>query len=89
MEFVINIPSRKWLKETDYCGFASERDTEKFSTVGFTAEEAEKVKAPLIKECPLNLECVVKQVLPLGSHDLFISEVVAAHADEDILGVRG
>lgn len=85
MEFVINIPSRKWLKETDYCGFASELDTDKFSTVGFAADEAQMVKAPLIKECPLNLECVVKQILPLGSHDLFIAEVVAAHADEDVL----
>ena len=85
MEFVINIPSRTWLKETDYCGFASVTDTDKFSTIGFTAVEAEKVKAPLIKECPINLECVVKQILPLGSHDLFIAEVVAAHADEDIL----
>lgn len=85
MEFVINTPSRKWLKETDYCGFASIVDTDKFSTVGFTAAEAEEVKAPLIEECPLNLECVVKQILPLGSHDLFIAEIVAAHADEDIL----
>ena len=85
MEFVINIPSRKWLKETDYCGFASVADTDKFATVGFTAVEAEKVTAPLIQECPVNLECVVKQILPLGSHDLFIAEVVAAHADEDVL----
>lgn len=85
MEFVINIPSRKWLKETDYCGFASVTDTDKFSTVGFTAAKAEKVNAPLIEECPVNLECAVKQILPLGSHDLFIAEVVATHVDEDIL----
>ena len=84
-EFVINLPSRKWLKETDYCGFASEVDTDKFSTAGFTAIDAEKVSAPLIKECALNLECMVKQILHLGSHDLFIAEVVAVHADEDIL----
>jgi flavin reductase (DIM6/NTAB) family NADH-FMN oxidoreductase RutF len=85
MEFVINIPSRKLLKETDYCGFASVTDVAKFSTVGFTAADGEKVRAPLIKECPINLECVVKQIVHLGSHDLFIAEVVAAHADEDIL----
>ena len=85
MEFVINIPSHGLLKETDYCGFASVTDTDKFSTVGFTALEADKVNAPLIKECRLNLECVVKQILELGSHDLFIAEVVAAHADQDIL----
>jgi len=84
-EFVINIPSRRWLKETDYCGFASLVDTDKFATVGFTEMPGDIVKAPLIQECPLNLECVVKQVLCLGSHDLFIAEVVAVHADEDIL----
>ena len=84
-EFIINIPSTKWLKETDYCGFTSVTDTDKFLTVGFTAVAGEKVKAPLIRECPLNLECAVKQIVPLGSHDLFIAEVVAAHADEEIL----
>lgn len=85
MEFVINIPSTTSLKETDYCGFTSETDSDKFLTVGFTAVAGEKVKAPLIRECPLNLECAVKQIVPLGSHDLFIAEVVAAHADEKIL----
>ena len=83
--FSVNIPSTKLIKETDYCGFASMEDTDKFSTIGFTEAKADKVNAPLIKECPLNLECVVKQILPLGTHDLFIAEVVAAHADEDIL----
>ena len=85
MEFVLNLPSQKWLKETDYCGSVSGKDSDKFLTVGFTATNPDSVKAPLIKECPLNLECKVKQILYLGSHDLFIAEVVAVHADEDIL----
>lgn len=85
MEFVLNIPSKKWLKETDYSGSISGKDTDKFLTVGFTAGESNKVKAPIINECPLNLECKVKQILYLGSHDLFIAEIVAVHADEDIL----
>ena len=85
MEFVLNIPSQKWLKETDYCGSVSGKDTDKFLTVGFTTGEAERVKAPVINECPLNLECTVKQIHYLGSHDLFIAEVVAVHADEEIL----
>ncbi len=84
-EFVLNIPSQKWLKETDYCGSVSGKDTDKFLTVGFTAGECDKVKAPLVSECPLNLECMVKQILYLGTHDLFISEIVAVHADEEIL----
>jgi len=85
MEFVLNLPSQKWLKETDYCGSVSGKDTDKFLTVGFTTTDPDTVKAPLIKECPLNLECRVKQILYLGTHDLFIAEVVAVHADDDIL----
>lgn len=84
-DFVVNIPSRSLLAQADLCGFTVAEDVDKFSAAGFTALEASRVKAPLIKECPVNLECVVKQVMPLGSHDLFIAEVVAAHADEEVL----
>lgn len=84
-EFVLNIPSQKWLKETDFCGSVSGKDTDKFLTVGFTTSKADVVKSPLINECPLNLECKVKQILYLGTHDLFIAEIVAVHADDDIL----
>ena len=85
MGFVINLPSRDLLRETDYCGFALTADADKFSTVGFTAAPAGKVNAPLIRECPLNLECAVRQILPLGSHDLFLAEIVAVHVDEKVL----
>ncbi|MEW6266200.1 MAG: flavin reductase family protein [Thermodesulfobacteriota bacterium] len=84
-EFVINIPGENVLKETDYCGIVSGSKVDKFQATGFTAIPAAKVKAPLIKECPVNLECMVKNVIPLGSHDLFLSEVVAVQADEDVL----
>lgn len=84
-EFVLNLPSQNWLKETDFCGSVSGKDTDKFLTVGFTMSKADVVQAPLINECPLNLECRVKQILYLGTHDLFIAEVVAAHADDGIL----
>lgn len=85
MEFVANIPSEKILRETDFCGLTTGRKIDKFKETGFTPLKAEKIKAPLIKECPVNLECKVKQKLSLGTHDLFIGEVVAFHADEDIL----
>ncbi len=85
MEFVLNIPSKNQLKETDYCGSVSGRDVDKFSETGFTAGKSEMVNTPFIKECPINLECKVRQILNLGSHDLFIAEVVAAHVDEEIL----
>ena len=88
-EFVANVPTTGILKEMDFCGVVSGSKVDKFSTTQLTAMAAEKVKAPLIKECPVNLECRVKQVIPLGSHDLFLGEVVAAHMDTEIQDEKG
>lgn len=84
-EFVVNMPVEDILKETDYCGIVSGRDVDKFAQMGLTPEPASQVKPPLIKQCPVNLECVVKQVINLGTHDMFIGEVVATHVDDDRL----
>ena len=84
-EFVINIPGVDLLEETDYCGVASGRDVDKFAATGLTPLPASRVKAPLIKECPVNLECVTTQVVTCGAYDLFIAEVVAVHGDEEVL----
>ena len=81
-EFVINLTTRELAYATDYCGVKSGRDTDKFKDMGLTPLPGEKVKAPLIAESPVNLECKVTQVLALGSHDMFLAEVVAVHADE-------
>lgn len=81
-EFVINLTTRELAFATDYCGVKSGRDTDKFRDMGLTPLPGEKVKAPLIGESPVNLECVVRQVMPLGSHDMYLAEVVAVHADE-------
>jgi flavin reductase (DIM6/NTAB) family NADH-FMN oxidoreductase RutF len=88
-EFVANLPTTAILKEMDFCGVVSGSKLDKFSTTRLTPLAAEKVKAPLIKECPVNLECRVKQVIPLGSHDLFLGEVVAAHVDTEIQDEKG
>ena len=88
-EFVINIPTRKLLKATDFCGTKSGKKIDKFAETNLSPVKAKKVKAPLIKECPVNLECVVKQILVLGSHDLFISEIVATHIDSEFLDSSG
>lgn len=86
-EFVINIPSEEQAVQMDYCGQVSGRDVDKFARCGFTPREASRLQyAPLIAECPVNLECQVRQIQELGSHDLFIAEVVAVHADREILG---
>lgn len=88
-EFVANLPTVAILKETDFCGFTSGSKVDKFSATKLTPLPAEKVKAPLIQECPVNLECRVKQVLSLGSHDLFLGEIVALHVDEEIQNEKG
>jgi flavin reductase (DIM6/NTAB) family NADH-FMN oxidoreductase RutF len=87
--FVINLPNRKLVFATDYCGVKSGRDINKFEAMRLTPEKASIVSSPIIKECPVSLECVVKQVLELGSHDMFLAEVVATNVDEALLDENG
>ncbi len=88
-EFVVNIPTKDLVKETDFCGMSSGRDVDKFSQTGLTPEPAEKVKPPLIKECPVNIESIVKKKIPLGVHHLFLGEIVRVHASQEILDEKG
>jgi flavin reductase (DIM6/NTAB) family NADH-FMN oxidoreductase RutF len=88
-EFVVNITTRKLAEQTDVCGVTSGRDSDKFKLAGLTPELASKVMVPLIKECPINLECQTRTVLELGSHDMFVAEIVATHIDEGILDEDG
>ena len=88
-EFVINLTTKDLAYATDYCGVKSGRDVDKFKEMNLTPLPGEKVKAPLIKESPVNLECRVTQVLPLGSHDMFLAEVVAVHADKQYMDEKG
>ena len=81
-EFVINLTTKELAFATDYCGVKSGRDVDKFKETGLTAIPGKEVKAPLIAESPVNIECRVREVLPLGSHDMFLADVVAVHADE-------
>jgi flavin reductase (DIM6/NTAB) family NADH-FMN oxidoreductase RutF len=88
-EFVVNIPTVDILKETDFCGMASGKDVDKFSETGLTPEPAEKVKPPLIRECPVNIECILKRKIPLGVHHLFLGEIVCVHVDQNVLNEKG
>jgi len=85
MEFVINLTTKKLARATDWCGVRSGRDYDKFKEMKLTPVQGSKVKAPLIKESPINIECVVKEIKPLGVHDMFIAEVVAVNADKKYL----
>ena len=81
-EFVINLTTKELAFATDYCGVKSGRDVDKFAAMQLTPVRGEKVKAPLIAESPVNLECKVTEVKHLGTHDMFMAEVVCVHADE-------
>jgi len=88
-EYVINIPGSDLIEGTKFCGTKSGRDYDKFTECGFTPVPATKVNAPLIKECPINLECRTTEIVNVGAHDLFIAEIVAVHIDEDVLNEVG
>lgn len=88
-EFVINLPTQKILRAVDWCGVKSGRDVDKFKEMGLTAVPGSAVSAPVLAESPLNLECRVFQTIPLGSHDLFLADVVAVDVDEDLLDEAG
>lgn len=88
-EFVVNVPTEAIIREVDFCGNKSGKDIDKFKETGLTPEPASSVKAPIVKECPANFECRVRQSVRLGSHDLFVGEVVAVTFDDSILDAQG
>lgn len=88
-EFVINLTTAKLAYATDYCGVRSGRDVDKFKEMHLTPIPGKEVKAPLLDESPVNIECKVKQVIKLGTHDMFLAEVVAVHADEAYMDEKG
>ncbi|VBB48698.1 Flavin reductase domain protein FMN-binding protein [uncultured Paludibacter sp.] len=84
-EFVINLTNEKLARATDWCGVKSGKNFNKFKEMKLTPGKAEIVKAPIITESPLCIECKVKEIIPLGSHDMFISEVVNVLADAEYI----
>lgn len=88
-EFVINLTTEALVRATDLCGVRSGRDIDKFEAAHLTKAPASVVSAPLIEESPVSIECRVKQILELGSHDMFVAEVVAVHADRQYMDEKG
>lgn len=87
-EFVINLTTKELAFATDYCGVKSGRDVNKFEEMKLTPLPSETIKAPAILESPVNLECKLKEIIQLGSHDAFIAEVVNVRVDETLLDER-
>lgn len=87
--FVINLPTVDLLYALDFCGLHSGRDMDKFKETGLTPVEGKRVKTPVVKETPIHLECVVKEMVSLQSHDLFIGEIVHVEAHEELVKESG
>lgn len=81
-EFVINLTTEELAFAVDYCGVRSGRDVDKFKEMNLTREKADFVQAPMIQESPVSIECRVTEIKELGSHHMFLAEVLAVHADE-------
>ncbi len=88
-EFVINLAPASLVRSVDYCGIYTGAKVDKFAQCGLTREAAQAVKCPLIAESPLSLECRVTDVIPLGSHDMFLADIVAVDVDEALLDEKG
>lgn len=88
-QFTINLPSAKLTRALDYCGVRSGRDVDKIEKFNLTLEEGIHIDVPSIGECPVALECSVKEILPLGSHHMFIAEVVQVKVEETLVDSNG
>lgn len=88
-EFVINLTTESLARTTDWCGVRSGRDYRKFQEMKLTPQPAQQINCPMIAQSPLNLECRVRQVVEYPSHDMFIADVLAVHADKSLFDEHG
>jgi flavin reductase (DIM6/NTAB) family NADH-FMN oxidoreductase RutF len=88
-EFVVNLPPRDLVRSVDFCGVRSGKNIDKIKECNFILEESENVDVPGIKQCPVTLECKVSSITPLGSHDLFLAEILAIHVEENLIDTNG
>ena len=87
--FVVNLVNRDLVYATDYCGVKSGRDVDKFQEMKLTPLPSQHVEAPGIVESPVNLECRVTQIIPLGTHSMFLAEIVGVTVDEKYMDDKG
>jgi flavin reductase (DIM6/NTAB) family NADH-FMN oxidoreductase RutF len=88
-EFVINLTTAQLVRSADFCGVRSGRNFDKFAITGLIPEKASEVACPMIKQSPVSLECRVSDILPLGSHDMFIADIIAVHVDDQYIDSDG
>ena len=83
-EFIINLTPSQLAKEADYCGIYTGKKVDKFEKCKLTKIRGTQVDAPMIDECPVSIECKVTDIIPLGSHDMFMADIVAVNIDESL-----
>jgi len=88
-EFVVNVPGLAQARAVDWCGVVSGRDTDKFAGAELTPGAAQVVGCPIVQECPVNIECRTRQTLALGTHTLFLAEIVAVQVSAELLDESG
>lgn len=88
-EFVVNVPTQQLARTTDWCGMVSGSAVDKFAVSGLTPGPATKVRCPVIIECPINIECEIRETLALGSHTMFVAEVIAVQISSALLDAKG
>ena len=88
-EFVINLTTKELARTTDWCGVKSGRDFDKFKEMGLTKEKATIVKAPMIEESPISVECKVDKIVPLGSHEMITAKIVAINVSDEFVDEKG
>lgn len=88
-EFTINLTTSAMCKTADFCGVRTGSKVNKFEKCGITAVSAVKINAPIIEECPVSIECIVREIKPLGTHDMFISEIVGVDIEEKYIDSKG
>ncbi len=89
MEFVVNLPTSSMVKAVDYCGVKSGKTVDKIKEMNFNLGESTNINVPYIKECPVNIECRVREIMSLGTHDVFIADVLGSHVDESLIDEKG
>lgn len=88
-EFVINLVPASMAKTADYCGIYTGAKVDKFEKCGLTPAPCEGISAPAIAECPVSIACRVTDVIPMGTHDMFLADVVSVEADEALFDAKG
>ncbi len=87
--FVINLPTSYMARAVDYCGCVSGRDEDKFAVTGLKRQDADKIDCPILDDCPISLECKVSQIIPLGSHDMFLADILSVNVSPQFVDEKG